>query len=167
MERSTKVGRFLRWSRPERRAYLQALALSWAVKGGLTFLPFRTVRGLLERLATRGVSSQGEDDETATERIVWAVRTANRRVPGTTCLVRAMTTQVLLRRRGIPASLRIGVAKDDVGGFRAHAWLESGGRVLIGGSDPLLSRYEVLAAREERRALDRNVPDADVGKPRG
>lgn len=146
----TKLGRFLRWAPTRRQAYVEALALSLAVKLGLKLLPFRTVRRLTRRLANRDdVAARGDEEDVVASRIVWAVGAANRRVPGTTCLVRGMTAQVLLRRQGIPASLRIGVTKDEIEGFRAHAWVESRGRILVGGSDPLLSRYELLAALDE------------------
>ena len=39
----------------------------------------------------------------------------------------------ILRKRGVPAELRIGVRKVD-GTFNAHAWIECHGRILLGGS---------------------------------
>jgi hypothetical protein len=41
----------------------------------------------------------------------------------------------LLARRGYLADLRIGVIKADSGQLEAHAWVESEGQVIIGGSD--------------------------------
>ena len=43
------------------------------------------------------------------------------------CLPRAMTTYILLRGRGVPATLRIGVKRYP---FGAHAWVECLGEVL-------------------------------------
>lgn len=127
---------------------IEAMMLSAAVRVGLKLLPVRTVRRWTGRLGARSVRPR-DDDGLSVERIVWAVRVATRRLPGTTCLVQAMTGHVLLRRRGIPASVRIGVTKDRVEGFQAHAWLESEGEVLIGGSDRSVGRYEPLAVLEE------------------
>lgn len=52
------------------------------------------------------------------------------------CLVQALTGRILLQRRGIPSDLRIGVAKKNGERLDAHAWLECGGAVVLGGSMP-------------------------------
>jgi hypothetical protein len=38
----------------------------------------------------------------------------------------------MLARRGYPAHLRIGVAKDEGGRLKAHAWVECEGNIVIG-----------------------------------
>lgn len=45
------------------------------------------------------------------------------------CLTRALVLRHLLRRRGIPAELRLGVSTTG-GQFTAHAWVEHDGQVL-------------------------------------
>ena len=68
------------------------------------------------------------------DRVAWAVEMASWRMPGAkSCLTQALAAQVLLGRRGYPTLLHIGVAKGEQGRFRAHAWLESKGKVVIGG----------------------------------
>jgi len=70
------------------------------------------------------------------DRVAWAVEMASRCTPGAkSCLTQALAAQVLLDRRGYPALLHIGVAKGEQGRFQAHAWLESKGTVVIGGSE--------------------------------
>ena len=49
------------------------------------------------------------------------------------CLRQALLLEWLLARRGVASSLRIGVRCDSADGFRAHAWVERGGIILIGG----------------------------------
>src|SRR5260370_41243803 len=81
---------------------------------------------------------------TPVDRIVWAVEAAGRAIPGMkNCLVQAVAAEAMLVRAGHPCEFRIGAAKN---GPRliAHAWLESGGRVLIG--EILLVRYNPLVA---------------------
>lgn len=46
-----------------------------------------------------------------------------------TCLSRSLVLWHLLRRRGSPAEIRIGVQTAD-GQFRAHAWVEWDGKVI-------------------------------------
>ncbi len=63
------------------------------------------------------------------ERTVQAVANATRyyRRSRLDCLPRAMTICLLLRARGIPATLHIGVKRYP---FGAHAWVECMGRVI-------------------------------------
>jgi hypothetical protein len=63
----------------------------------------------------------------------WAITHASRLVPGASCLTQALSLQVLLGQRGLGSRLCIGVRKSQAKGFEAHAWVESGGRILIGG----------------------------------
>jgi hypothetical protein len=67
--------------------------------------------------------------------VAWAVDQAANR-PGTDgqCLPRALAAHAMLRRRGIASRLCLGVARngDDI---TAHAWIETGGRRLVGGAD--------------------------------
>ena len=74
-------------------------------------------------------------------------------MPGAkTRLNQALVTQMLLARRGYPALLHIGVAKGKEGQFQAHAWVESEGKVVIGGSG--LECFTPLAVLEEKGLKD-------------
>jgi hypothetical protein len=61
-----------------------------------------------------------------------AVRLASHYVPRATCLTQALTAQMLLNWAGIEAKTLIGVRRNEK--FEAHAWVECGGRVLVGGA---------------------------------
>jgi hypothetical protein len=75
------------------------------------------------------------------------------RMPGAkTCLNQALAAQMLLAQRGYPALLHIGVAKGKEGQFQAHAWVESEGKVVIGGSGP--ECFTPLAVLEETGLKD-------------
>jgi len=79
------------------------------------------------------------------ERIVWAVRTVTGVLPaGNTCLTKAVTAECLLRVSGYDATLRFGVAglPREGSALRAHAWVEHGGRVVMGG--PVPAEYVAL-----------------------
>jgi hypothetical protein len=55
------------------------------------------------------------------------------RVPWrTTCLVQAVAGYLLLKRRGIAATIRFGVTKNE-DGLAAHAWLIVGDQTVLGG----------------------------------
>ncbi len=71
-----------------------------------------------------------------------AVQRAARVLPWhSTCLARALATQVLLRRRGVPSRIVFGVRRSPAREFEAHAWVEYDGAIVIGddvtGYEPL------------------------------
>jgi hypothetical protein len=135
----------LRLSPSDRRLLIRATLLVSAVRIGLWVLPFRFVRALLGRITgARGNGSR--HDSAAACQVGWAVETAARCVPAATCLTQALAAQVLLTRHGLPARLHIGVAKDERKRLLAHAWVESQGRVIVGGSGP--QRYTSLLVLE-------------------
>ncbi len=68
---------------------------------------------------------------------VWAVQAVSRRIPAATCLTQAIAARLLLLGSGHDTELCIGVARDATGSFRAHAWLEREGRIIIGGDESL------------------------------
>ena len=86
---------------------------------------------------------EGPDDCGAKGRqICHAVSTASRNgVYRAKCLPQALVGWRLLARSHIPAELKLGVRKDRAG-FAAHAWVESGGRILLGGEESAAGHHE-------------------------
>ena len=145
------------WAR--KRLWLRSLALVALVRLGLWTLPLRRLQVLAARLGRGGFSapismqgtertslaqsvsgepgssgSSGGEDAQADEReLNWAITRAARFVPAASCLTQALSLQVVLGRRGLDSRLCIGVRKGKGDKFEAHAWVERGGRVLIGG----------------------------------
>jgi hypothetical protein len=124
-----KLRTFRRFTSRERRLALDAMAWMAAVRLGLWLMPFRKMQRLCARLG----SPRHKEKNAGAVEIALAVRLAGRYVPRATCLVQAFAAQILLGRHGHPAEVHIGVALD--GGFQAHAWVKSGGAVLIGGAE--------------------------------
>jgi hypothetical protein len=119
----------------------QAALVVLAIRSGLWLLPFRRVRAILARMDTAPPLLRPRNGASADE-IAGAVRRASRFVPHASCLTQALAAQALLRWSGISSGLHIGVAKDDAGRLEAHAWVESNGSIVIGGSG--LARYTPL-----------------------
>jgi len=67
--------------------------------------------------------------------VAWAVETTAAK-PWMRCasLPRAIAAQIMLRRRGIASRLCLGAACEG-GTLTAHAWIELGPRVILGGPD--------------------------------
>jgi Transglutaminase-like superfamily len=137
--------RFFRLARSERWLLIKAALLLGLISIGLRLLPFQTLNQLLDSVSKSRGASQFSSD-----RIIWAVIAASRYVLGARpCLTQALAAQMLLKRQGYPASLRIGVARKERGELQAHAWVESEDRVVVGGGD--LSEYTCLAALDGER----------------
>ena len=137
--------RFARLPWADRRLLIKSILLLWGVRIGLWLLPFRTLCRLSASLTRSTAPSRIVDDD-AIERVAWAVAAASRFVPGTTCLSRALGSQILLAERGVQADLHIGVARDQRG-FRAHAWVKSGDRI-VGGAPEEIEQFTSLPPLE-------------------
>jgi transglutaminase superfamily protein len=134
-----RVSKFLRLSGTERRLVIGAACALWLMRLGLWTLPSRTVRRAVARSARPRDTARSSGRPSA-ERVAWAIAVAVSCVPGArNCLVKALAGEFMLGRFGYPSQLRIGAAKTLRGEFEAHAWLESGGKVLLGQCD--LGRY--------------------------
>lgn len=137
-----RLRRLVRLPAAERGLLVKAAILLWAIRLGLWLLPFQTLRALLVRVA-RPPAGSPPRDPSVPDRIAWGVAVASRYLPRATCLTQALAAQALLARNGHPACVRIGVATTGARQFHAHAWVESQGRVVFGGSE--VQRYAQLA----------------------
>ena len=141
----TRFGKFLRLSGADRQLLVTASLLQAGIRLGLMMLPYRKVRSLADRLAGMG-SRRLSVRRASVDRIAWAVTRSARSVPGATCLTQALAARVLLERRGHPARVRVGITRTESADLLAHAWVESEGRVVLGGAD--LGPYAPLAVLE-------------------
>jgi hypothetical protein len=114
----------------QRRLHVRALATVVVIRAALTLLPSRLIiRGVARLSSDRpGARTKGLDPRMITR----AVERVSLRVPGATCLTQALAAHMLLWSHGHRSSLCLGVARTEQGDFRAHAWLESQGRIVIG-----------------------------------
>lgn len=141
----------------DRRQLIRTLFVVAFVRLALWVLPFRWLRALVARLVSPapagvepadvrpGQRAQQVQRDLAwgiAARVSWAVERAGRFIPRSTCLVRALSAQALLAREGVASTLCFGVGGGN-GQFRAHAWLECAGRVVVGGDEDL-SRFAPL-----------------------
>ncbi|MEO6391310.1 MAG: lasso peptide biosynthesis B2 protein [Pyrinomonadaceae bacterium] len=135
------IAKFRGLSSSQRGLVITSAALLIVVRAGLRIFPYQKVHDRLDRLARRGSVPSVDPDPTAdiatADNIAWAVTSAAARMPGTTCLPRALVGRYLLLRAGCPAIIRFGANKATDGAFAAHAWLESRDRVLLGGETRL------------------------------
>ena len=98
---------------------------------------------LVSRLARTNRTEYHTIDIGRAARLVEAVTAC---YPAATCLKKSLILFRLLRKRGIPAELRLGVRKVD-DEFSSHAWIECAGRTFLdGGTAHLYSTLSLTPA---------------------
>ncbi|MBF0497793.1 MAG: lasso peptide biosynthesis B2 protein [Deltaproteobacteria bacterium] len=139
-----RVRKFAAWSRTEQLLLLEASLFLGLARLAIMVLPFRRIAPHLGQYMA--VSPEEIDQENSTELrgIAQAIDTAGRHLPWECkCLVQAMAAKVMLRRRRIPCTLYLGLAKDQSRNLQAHAWLRSGRLILTGRNG--METYTVVA----------------------
>jgi len=120
--------------------------MAWLAAARLVILlvPFRRFSG---RLGAHMLESPLDDDpgrRGTLRRVAWALAATSRRVPWRCqCLEQGIAGKMLLRARGIPNTLYLGVARGADEPIQAHAWLRSGAWYLTGGDGR--GRYAVVS----------------------
>lgn len=120
----------------EERALLAESAL-WlaAVRIAVLLLPFRVTA---RRLGAHMGETPHDDDPRVhhlVRSVSWAIGAISRRVPWRAkCLEQGIAAKMMLRRRNVPNTLYLGVARG-TSGVEAHAWLRNGSYYLTGGAE--------------------------------
>jgi hypothetical protein len=128
-----KMRKFWQLSVRDKALFFKTVAVLAFIRVCLWVLPFRTVKKVVNRLAPEITRQWEWINPNDLRRVAWSVTSGSSLVPGATCLTQALTTQIILRRWGIPSDLVIGVNKTETGQFEAHAWVEYDGQVVVGG----------------------------------
>lgn len=137
---------FFRRPARDRLFLLRCLALLALVRTGLTVSSYKLLAGKLVNREAAGEASAGQ-----LARVAWGIDRAARFVPGATCLTQALSGQILLSRQGVASSIRLGIDRNKTENIEAHAWLVSGDRVVLGGTEQSLERYTPLTEFGNRR----------------
>lgn len=126
-----------------KHSFLLIRALFWVcwVRLGLSFFSLEKTR---RRLLPKTLMPTDSNPDAA--RMAWAVRRVARYVPMATCLTRALALQIMLSRKGQPTELILGVSHSKTKEFIAHAWIEQGNNILIGGSERKIASYSKIAS---------------------
>ena len=136
-----RIERLRRVSGTEWRLLVEALWLLAQIRVALWIQPFKRVQRRYARRRDGAPLVRGRSRSAAeAEAVGTAVRRSSRLVPAATCLPQALTTRVMLERRGVPNELLIGVAKSDAGTLEAHAWVTVDDVVVVGDL-PDLARF--------------------------
>ena len=141
------VARLQRLSLSDVAALIESLALLALSAAAIRVLPFATV-GRLASLPLGRARSCG--DEALVRKVAWAVIACSRRAPWrSVCFQQGLAAQVMLRRRGVDATLYYGAAPDKTRGLSAHVWVRAGRREVVGCD--AAEGFAVLATFPDRR----------------
>lgn len=129
-----RLQKFFQLSPRERAFLIQAWCGLSGIDLALRCLPFPRIASFCGR--PRTIKTDGNaSSRLPVARLAWLVAVAGAHSPlGTTCLKEALVLSWLMSRRGMAATLRIGVARRH-GHLDAHAWLEHNGRIILGEAD--------------------------------
>lgn len=131
-----------------KKLFLQAYIVMSLVRLGLLLLPFNRLQNLVSK-SQRLTWLAFAPTQVTTNRIAVSVYRSSKYQPGKPmCLARALTAAVLMNIYGLSHQIQIGVAKGENGQLEAHAWVNSGGRVVVGNL-PDLSRYVAMSSQIE------------------
>ena len=119
--------------RPTQPSLLACVAALFVTKCSIRWFGFaRTLRMLKRRATHQGLNAEVDN---AVDTIAARVAVAAAFYPGRArCLEQSLVLLYLLRRRGIEATLRLGVQPY---AFQSHAWVECGGVPVNEGSEVL------------------------------
>lgn len=131
----------------ERSLFVEAFILLGVMRAAILLLSFRRITKImgLSQGATSSVSRADMAFDPAV--IGWAVKAAAARTYWeSACLAQALTGMAMLSRRGIGATLYLGVAKDESNpeSVIAHAWVRCGDDILTGADG--FERYSPISS---------------------
>ena len=136
--------KFLKKPAPEQALYVEATFWLGLSRLAILTVPFRWIAPCL------GTHMAGSDENDlaagreSVRSVSRAIRTMSRHLPWECkCLAQAISGKIMLRRRRIPSTLYLGVAKKEDGDLNAHAWLRAGDVILLGGGG--LERFGVVS----------------------
>lgn len=137
---------WFRLSRAERRLALEAallLAVAWPTVRLLSFRLYGPMMGRPGE-ATFDPPESIAGAESVARGVGRALRRADRHLPWhSTCLMRALAGQIMLRRRRCPGTVYVGVERREEAAHGFHAWLLAGAVPVTGAREA--SRFIVIA----------------------
>ena len=146
-----RLRKYLALSLPERAIVLRSLLLLPMAAARLRAQGMARTTAWLGRLRPRVAHTAGTLSPQEVARLVNAAASVVR----ARCLARSLVLSHLLRNRGIPNEIQLGVSKSADGKLDAHAWVELDGVPLIDGAD-VSALYAPLPAGATQFRVDRS-----------
>jgi len=129
--------KFLKLEWDEKLLLAEALYYLTSARLMLWVVPFKYIaRNLGVQINANSPQEIQSNPEPQAYRVARAIESLSRRTPWeSTCLAQSIAGKQMLRRRKIKNILYLGMKKDKDGKLSAHAWLQSGNLILLGGQE--------------------------------
>ena len=129
-----KMKRFLRLPGKVKAMISEALYYAAKYRWLLLHKPFHAIAADLGSERTESDMEVSSAYHDTIRSVAWAINAVCNRTPWESmCLVRAFCAKRMLRKRGLPATVYMGVQKDKDGKLVAHAWTRCGAFFVTGG----------------------------------
>jgi hypothetical protein len=150
----SRLCKFVRLPLVEKLLLLEAALHMAPARLAVLWLPFRMIAPLLGRQRCESPLEVAPKQEHTAQLIGAAVTTISRHsFWRSTCLVQAVAAQLMLKRRGIPATLYLGTARDMEKHLLAHSWVRCGHEILTGAAGH--ERFTIVASFSPRSPSNR------------
>ena len=126
----SKINSFFKLSSVRKSLLVKSIILIIFIRLSLLLFSFSNVKKISKKFSK---PKKYQKNRITIEDILWSVRVASIYIPKSTCLIQAITAQILLSRYNYLSKLKIGVMKGHE--FEAHAWVEINDRIVLGESE--------------------------------
>jgi hypothetical protein len=134
---------YYRLPQQDRRLVREAGTLLLFAWLAIRVVPFRRLAPRLGRSQLESPAAQSPDAVAIARRVAWAINVAARQYPWVmNCFPRAIAAKLMLRRRGVEATLYLGVRRDAA--LKAHAWVRVGPFIVTGRQEHV--RFTVVSS---------------------
>lgn len=129
------IRKILALSGRERFLLVEAFIYLGLARAALLIIPFKHIAPHLgQQVRDDHIRILDEPSSTVARQVGWAVDVMSYHTPWeSACLAQAIAGKFMLKRRGLTSLLYLGMKKDDTGTLTAHAWLQNGDAILLGG----------------------------------
>ncbi|WP_423231149.1 lasso peptide biosynthesis B2 protein [Clostridium grantii] len=132
LTRKSKSFLSIRWS--DKLLFFKAYIITGIARMAILFLKFNIVKKYMGNPKTESPYILDKEVYRSAKKVSWAVNQASKYTPWESrCLVKAITAQRLLKKKGIYSTIYLGVNKDESNKMNAHAWLRCGELFVTGG----------------------------------
>ena len=135
------LNKFISLSELEKWLLFKAVFLVLLIRFVTVMFPFNVIKNFLSNFKSDKNLYAG--NRPLADRIRWAVDAVSNKIPFTkNCLVKSISIHLLLTNYGYESTMHFGAAKDHKDRLKAHAWIESEGKIFSSESE--LSYYTLL-----------------------
>ena len=140
----SKLRTFFKIDKETKINFIKAYIYSGVARIFIIFMPFNRLRRIMGKYKEESNEIVDVNTYKIARKIGWVVSEAARYTPwNSKCLVQALTTQKMMREKGIATTIYLGVRKGKDNEMLAHAWIRCGSYIITGGANE--NEYVVVA----------------------